>query len=139
MVVEPVTVKLAAMVAEPPMVKLPVSLIYVAFNPANVVVAVFWVNAPCIVVDAPKVAAPRLEMLKNVEVAPVLTILKRSESWPLAERITRGIELTAVPAVEVASTVKTALVKGEVVPMANWSKVLSLKNRVREEIEETVL
>mgnify|MGYP001610636625 CR=1 FL=1 len=70
-------------------------------------------------VEAPKVAAPRLDIARKVEVAPVLTILKRSASCPLAERMTRGMELTAVPTVEVASTVKTAVLKAEVVPTLN--------------------
>ena len=54
-VVEPVTERLAEMVAEPPRVKFPVSLMYVALMPACVVVPVFCVNAPRIVVDAPMV------------------------------------------------------------------------------------
>ena len=71
------------------------------------------VRTPLMVVE------PVFDMEKKVEVAPVLTILKRSASCPLALLITRGMELTGVPAVEVASTVRTALVKGEVVPMEN--------------------
>lgn len=71
------------------------------------------VNTPLMVV------LPVLDMEKKVEVAPVLMIWKRSASWPLALRITKGMELTAVPAVEVASMVKTAFEKGEVVPAEN--------------------
>ena len=98
-------------------------------------VAVFCVNAPRIVVEDMAVNVPLmvvepvLDTEKKVEVAPVFTIWKRSASCPLAERITKGMELTAVPGVEVASTVKTALVKGEVVPTANWLKVLFQYNR----------
>ena len=85
------------------------------------------------------VVLPVLDMEKKVEVAPVFTIWKRSASCPLALLITRGMELTATPLVDVASTVRTALANGEVVPMANWSRVLSEKNLVREEIVEAVL
>ena len=85
----------------------------------------FWVRAPRMVVEDMAVRTPLMvvepvfDMEKKVEVAPVFTIWKRSANCPLAERITNGMELTAVPAVEVASTVKTALAKGEVVPMEN--------------------
>ena len=87
--------------------------------------AVFWVNAPRIVVEDMAVNVPLmvvepvLDTEKKVEVAPVFTMRKRSASCPLAERMTNGIELTAVPAVEVASMVRTAFTKGEVVPMEN--------------------
>ena len=127
------------------MLRLPVLLIYVALSPAKVVVAVFCVRAPRIVVEDMAVNTPLivvepvLDTEKKVEVAPVLMICKRSANCPLAERITKGMELTAVAAVDVASTVRTALAKGEVVPMANWSRVLSLKNLVREETELAVL
>ena len=97
--------------------------------------AVFWVNAPRIVVEDMAVNVPLmvvepvLDMEKKVEVAPVFTIWKRSASCPLAERMTNGIELTAVPTVEVASMVRTAFTKGEVVPTLNWLKVLFQYNR----------
>ena len=106
------------------------------FNPAKVEVAVFWVNAPRIVVEDMAVNVPLmvvepvLDMEKKVEVAPVFTIWKRSASCPLAERMTSGIELTAVPTVEVASIVKTALVKGEDVPTVNCLAVFPQKNLV---------
>ena len=107
--------------------------------------AVFWVNAPRIVVEDMAVNVPLmvvlpvLDMEKKVEVAPVFTIWKRSASCPLALRITKGMELTAVPTVEVASTVRTALAKGEVVPMENWLSVLSEVKRLSDETEEAVL
>ena len=69
----------------------------------------------------------------------MLTIRKRSANCPLALLITKGMELTAVPAVEVASIVKTALVKGEVVPMENWFKTLSEVKRLSDEMEEAEL
>ena len=70
------------------------------------------VNVPLIVVE------PVLDIEKKVEVAPVFMIWKRSASWPLAERMTKGMELTGVTpeAVVVASTVKTAFANGEDVP-----------------------
>ena len=79
----------------------------------------FWVKEPCIVVEAPMVMTPKFEMERKVEVAPVLTIRRRSANCPLALLITRGMELTAVPTVEVASIVKTAVLKAEVVPTLN--------------------
>ena len=91
------------------------------------------VNTPLTVVE------PVLDMEKKVEVAPVFMIWNKSASCPLADLITKGMELTDVPAVEVASTVKTALANGEVVPMVNWSRTLSLVNLVKEEMEEAVL
>ena len=98
--------------------------------------AVFWVNAPRIVVEDMAVNVPLIVVLpvfdieKKVEVAPVFTSRKRSASCPLAERMTSGIELTAVPTVEVASMVKTALVKGEDVPTVNCLAVFPQKNLV---------
>ena len=123
----PETVSCVAMVAFPPTVRLPESLIYVALSPARVVEAVFWVNAPRMVVEDMAVNTPLMvvepvfDTEKKVEVAPVLTMRKRSANCPLALLITRGMELTGETpnAVVVASIVKTALVKGVPVPTAS--------------------
>ena len=100
-------------------------------RPARVVVAWLAVSCPVMVVEADTLKglvmveepvtmnSPMLVTVRKVEVAPVLVILKRSASCPLALRMTKGMELTLVPAVEVASTVKTALAKGEDVPTVN--------------------
>ena len=113
--------------------KLPVSLMKAVLIPANVEVAEFWVNDALIVVE------PVFETEKKVDVAPVFTISKRSASCPLADLTTSGMELTAVPLVEVASKVRTAFEKGDDVPMVNWFRVLSEVKRERDEIELAVL
>ena len=102
--------------------------------PANVEEETFAVKIPVMVVEAEMVAAPRFEIAKKVEVAPVFVILKRSASCPFADLITRGMELTGVPVVEVASMVKTALVKGEEVPMTTWSPVVVSCTNVPESV-----
>jgi hypothetical protein len=137
-VVEPVTARFPEIEAEPPTVRFPVSLIYIVLMPANVEVPVFCVRDPRMVVDAPMVVEVEV-MEKYVDVAPALVTLKRSAICPFAERMTSGIELTGVPAVDVASMVKTALVKGEDVPMVNWVFALSMVKRLAEEMELAVL
>ena len=74
------------------------------------------------VVEPAMVTAPTLDTERKVEVAPALTILKRSAVCPTRERKAKG---TAV--VEVASTVKTPDWEREVtdvVPIMIWSPVV---------------